>query len=142
MPEDVDVRLEFDQSPYVTNSIRGLVIEGLLGAALTGLMVLLFLRDWRSALIVVMNIPFALLSAVILLWATGQTINIMTLGGLALAVGVLVDEATVEIENIHTQMLARRLARPRRGRGVQPDRHARVCSRCSAFSPSSFRPSS
>ena len=90
---------------YVTNSIRGLIIEGLLGAVLTGLMVLIFLRDWRSALIVVMNIPFALLSAVVLLWATGQTINIMTLGGLALAVGVLVDEATVEIENIHTQML-------------------------------------
>src|SRR6185436_4110133 len=92
VPDDVDVRLEFDQSPYVTNSIRGLVIEGLLGAALTGLMVLLFLRDWPSALIVVLTIPFALLSAVILLWATGQTINIMTLGGLALAVGVLVDE--------------------------------------------------
>jgi multidrug efflux pump subunit AcrB len=104
VPEDVDVRLEFDQSPYVTNSIRTLAEEGLLGAALTGLMVLIFLRDWRSALIVVMNIPFALLSAVIFLWAAGQTINIMTLGGLALAVGVLVDEATVEIENIHTQM--------------------------------------
>jgi multidrug efflux pump subunit AcrB len=105
VPDDVDVRLEFDQSPYVTNSIRGLVTEGLLGAALTGLMVLIFLRDWRSALIVITNIPFALLGAVVLLWATGQTINIMTLGGLALAVGVLVDEATVEIENIHTQML-------------------------------------
>ncbi len=105
VPEDVDVRLEFDQSPYVTNSIRGLEAEGLLGAALTGLMVLIFLRDWRSALIVVLNIPFALLTAVILLWAAGQTINIMTLGGLALAVGVLVDEATVEIENIHTRML-------------------------------------
>lgn len=105
VPEDVDVRLEFDQSPYVTNSLRGLVLEGLLGAVLTGLMVLIFLRDWRSAFIVVLNIPFALLAAVILLWATGQTINIMTLGGLALAVGVLVDEATVEIENIHTRML-------------------------------------
>ncbi len=105
VPDGVDVRLEFDQSPFVTNSIRGLVTEGLLGAVLTGLMVLIFLRDWRSALIVVMNIPFALLAAVVLLWATGQTINIMTLGGLALAVGVLVDEATVEIENIHTQML-------------------------------------
>jgi len=105
VPEDVDVSLQFDQSPYVTNSLRGLVTEGLAGAALTGLMVLIFLRDWRSALIVIMNIPFALLSAVILLWATGQTINIMTLGGLALAVGVLVDEATVEIENIHTRML-------------------------------------
>jgi multidrug efflux pump subunit AcrB len=105
VPEDVEVKLEFDQSPYVTNSIRGLITEGLLGAALTGLMVLIFLRDWRSALIVVMNIPFALLSALVLLWASGQTINIMTLGGLALAVGVLVDEATVEIENIHTRML-------------------------------------
>jgi multidrug efflux pump subunit AcrB len=105
VPDDVDVRLEFDQSPYVTNSIRGLMLEGLLGAVLTGLMVLIFLRDWRSALIVVLNIPFALLTAVVLLWATGQTINIMTLGGLALAVGVLVDEATVEIENIHSQML-------------------------------------
>jgi len=105
VPDGVDVRLEFDQSPFVVNSIRGLVLEGLLGAALTGLMVLLFLRDWRSAFIVVLNIPFALLSAVIALWATGQTINIMTLGGLALAVGVLVDEATVEIENIHTRML-------------------------------------
>jgi multidrug efflux pump subunit AcrB len=105
VPEGVDIRLEFDQSPFVTNSIRGLITEGLLGAVLTGLMVLIFLRDWRSALIVILNIPFALLSAVALLWATGQSINIMTLGGLALAVGVLVDEATVEIENIHTQMI-------------------------------------
>jgi multidrug efflux pump subunit AcrB len=105
VPEDVDVSLQFDQSPYVSNSLRGLVFEGLLGAALTGLMVLIFLRDWRSALIVILNIPFALLSAVVLLWVAGQTINIMTLGGLALAVGVLVDEATVEIENIHTRML-------------------------------------
>jgi multidrug efflux pump subunit AcrB len=105
VPEDVDVSLQFDQSPYVTNSLRGLITEGLLGACLTGLMVLIFLRDWRSAFIVVLNIPFALLSAVILLWAVGQTINIMTLGGLALAVGVLVDEATVEIENIHSRML-------------------------------------
>jgi multidrug efflux pump subunit AcrB len=105
LPDDVDVSLQFDQSPYVTNSLRGLILEGSLGALLTGLMVLIFLRDWRSALIVVMNIPFALLSAVLLLWATGQTINIMTLGGLALAVGVLVDEATVEIENTHSHML-------------------------------------
>jgi multidrug efflux pump subunit AcrB len=105
IPEDVDVRLEFDQSGYVSAAIRNLATEGLLGALLTGLMVLLFLRDWRSALIVVMNIPFALFAAVLALWATGQTINIMTLGGLALAVGVLVDEATVEIENIHSHLL-------------------------------------
>src|SRR5215472_1936616 len=105
VPDDVDVSLQFDQSPFVTNSLRGLINEGSLGAGLTGLMDLIFLRDWRSAVIVIVNIPFALLGAVILLWGTGQSINIMTLGGLALAVGVLVDEATVEIENIHTQML-------------------------------------
>ncbi len=105
MPDDVDVQLAFDQSGYVSNAINGLVREAALGAILTGLVVLLFLRDWRGALIVVANIPFALFTAVLLLWATGQTINIMTLGGLALAVGVLVDEATVEVENIHTQLL-------------------------------------
>ncbi len=126
VPEDVDVSLQFDQSPYVTNSLRGLVTEGLLGAALTGLMVLIFLRDWRSALIVILNIPFALLTAVIVLWMAGQTINIMTLGGLALAVGVLVDEATVEIENIHGRMLPGCFARPRRGGSVPPDSHGAV----------------
>jgi multidrug efflux pump subunit AcrB len=103
-PEDVKIDLIFDQSRYVVTSLRNLVNEGLLGALLTGLMVLLFLRDWRSALIVLATIPVSLLAAVVWLWFTGQTINIMTLGGLALAVGVLVDEATVEIENIHTHM--------------------------------------
>lgn len=101
-PDDVAIRLEFDQSKFVVNAIRNLMTEGALGAILTGVMVLLFLRDWRSSLIVITTIPFALLSAVVWLWAAGQTINIMTLGGLALAVGVLVDEATVEIENIHS----------------------------------------
>src|SRR5439155_23373323 len=105
VPSDVKIDYEFDQSSYVRNSLLSVVREGLLGAVLTGLVVLLFLRDWRGALIVVTTIPFALATAVLLLWATGQTINIMTLGGLALAVGVLVDEATVEIENIHTQLL-------------------------------------
>lgn len=104
VPEDVEVRLEFDQSRYVANAMANLVREGLAGAFLTALMVLLFLRDWRSALIVVTSIPAALLAAVVGLWMAGQTINIMTLGGLALAVGVLVDEATVEVENIHTHM--------------------------------------
>jgi multidrug efflux pump subunit AcrB len=104
VPEDVDVSLQFDQSPTVTSSISNLATEGILGAILTGLMVLIFLRDWRSAVVVILNIPFALLAAVILLWFTGQTINMMTLGGLALAVGILVDEATVSIENIHTQL--------------------------------------
>jgi multidrug efflux pump subunit AcrB len=104
LPEDISLRWEFDQSPYVTRAMLGVASEGLLGAVLTGLMVLVFLRDWRTALVVVLNIPFALLGAVVALWATGQTINIMTLGGLALAVGILVDEATVAVENIHVQM--------------------------------------
>ena len=101
--EDIKVKFVFDQSPFVTSSIRGVGIEALLGAFLTGLMVLLFLRDWRSVIVVVLNIPFALLGSIVSLWLTGQTINLMTLGGLALAVGILVDEATVEVENIHTQ---------------------------------------
>lgn len=104
LPDDIQVAFEFDQSPYVTGAIGSLAIEGILGAVLTGLMVLLFLRDWRSALVVVLNIPLAILAAIVGLWLTGQTINLMTLGGLALSVGILVDEATVEIENIHTQL--------------------------------------
>jgi multidrug efflux pump subunit AcrB len=104
LPDDIKVSFEFDQSPYVTRALRGVGVEALVGAGLTGLMVLLFLRDWRSAIVVVLNIPFALLGSVLALWLTGQTINLMTLGGLALAVGILVDEATVEVENIHTQM--------------------------------------
>ena len=104
LPDDIKVAFEFDQSPYVTRAISSLTTEGFLGALLTGLMVLLFLRDWRSALVVVLNIPLAILFSIVCLWITGQTINLMTLGGLALAVGILVDEATVEIENIHTQM--------------------------------------
>ena len=104
IPDDIRVEFDFDQSLYVTNALRGLGVEGLLGALLTGLMVWLFLRDWRSALIVIITIPFALLGAVVGLWLTGQTINIMTLGGLALAIGILVDEATVTIENIHTHL--------------------------------------
>lgn len=104
VPDDVDIRLEFDQSRYVSRAIESLVGEGLLGAFLAGLVVLVFLRDWRSALIVITTIPGALLAAVVWLWASGQTVNIMTLGGMALAVGVLVDEATVVIENIHTHL--------------------------------------
>src|SRR3989475_5998305 len=103
-PEDVKIDLVFDQSRYVVGALNGLLGEALLGAFLTGLMVLIFLRDFRSALIVMITIPFSILSAVVSLWVVGQTINIMTLGGLALAVGVLVDEATVEIENIHTHL--------------------------------------
>ncbi len=108
LPDDVKVSYEFDQSPYVVRAINGLALEGSLGAILTGLMVLLFLRDWRSALVVVVTIPLSLLAAAVGLWGAGQTINIMTLGGLALAVGVLVDEATVTVENIHTHLARRK----------------------------------
>ena len=101
IPPDIKVSYEFDQSGYVINSLKSLMTEGILGALLTGLMVLLFLRDWRGSLIVVLTIPLALLAAVICLKLFGQSINIMTLGGLALAIGILVDEATVTIENIH-----------------------------------------
>ena len=104
LDEDIKVRFEFDQSPTVTRSITSLEYEALFGAILTGFMVLLFLRDWRSVIVVVLNIPLALIGALVGLWLSGQTINLMTLGGLALAVGILVDEATVEVENIHSQM--------------------------------------
>lgn len=104
LPDDIRVSFEFDQSPYVLRAIQSLATEGGLGALLTGLMVLVFLRDWRSAVVVVLNIPLAILASIVGLWLTGQTINLMTLGGLALAVGILVDEATVEMENIHTQL--------------------------------------
>jgi multidrug efflux pump subunit AcrB len=104
IPEDITISYEFDQSEYVKAALKSVSREALLGALLTGLMVLLFLRDWRSSLIVVVTIPLALLAAVVALWGTGQTINIMTLGGLALAVGILVDEGTVVIENIHSHL--------------------------------------
>ncbi|HTH30426.1 MAG TPA: efflux RND transporter permease subunit, partial [Lacibacter sp.] len=101
VPEDIHVSYEFDQSGYVINSLKSLMAEGILGALLTGLMVLLFLRDFRGSVIVVITIPLALLSAIICLNIFGQTLNVMTLGGLALAIGILVDESTVTIENIH-----------------------------------------
>jgi len=104
VPPDIHISYEFDQSPYVMRAVWGVVGEGALGAVLVGLMILVFLRDWRSAIIVLLNIPLALMAAVVALWLSGQTINLMTLGGLALAIGILVDEATVEIENIHTQI--------------------------------------
>ncbi|HZQ94161.1 MAG TPA: efflux RND transporter permease subunit [Candidatus Sulfotelmatobacter sp.] len=119
IPEDIKISYEFDQSSYVKNALYSLMREGILGALLTGLMVLLFLRDLRSSAIVVTTIPFALLAAVVALWGAGQTINTMTLGGMALAVGILVDEATVAIENIHTHL----------GQGVSPAKAVRDASR-------------
>ena len=104
LPEDVHLSYEFDQSVFVINAAKSLMTEGILGALLTGLMVLLFLRDWRSSLVVVITIPVAVLSTVLCLKLAGQTINIMTLSGLALAIGILVDQATVTIENIHQHL--------------------------------------
>ncbi len=104
IPDDIKVSYELDQSGNVAGALQSVLREAVLGALLTGLMVLLFLRDWRGSAIVVVTIPFALLTAVVGLWAAGQTINIMTLGGLALAVGILVDEGTVAIENIHSHL--------------------------------------
>jgi multidrug efflux pump subunit AcrB len=115
VPSDIDVTYQFDQSGYVKSALLSVVREGLLGALLTGLMVLLFLGDWRSSLIVLTTIPFALLASVVALWLTGQTTNIMTLGGLALAVGILVDEGVVEIENIDSTLSEEPGLEPARG---------------------------
>lgn len=104
LPEDVKLSYEFDQSSYVINSVKSLLSEGIIGAILTGLMVLMFLGDPRGALIVILTIPTSIISAVLFLSLFGQTINIMTLSGLALAIGILVDESTVTIENIHQHL--------------------------------------
>ncbi|MCO5947829.1 efflux RND transporter permease subunit [Mucilaginibacter flavidus] len=104
LPDDVKISYEFDQSIFVVNAVKSLMTEGGLGALLTGLMVLLFLRDLRSSLVVVITIPVSILIGVLLLSLCGQTINIMTLSGLALAIGILVDQATVTIENIHQHL--------------------------------------
>ena len=104
LPEDVQLSYEFDQSVYVINAVKSLISEGAIGAILTGLMVLLFLGDRRGALIVVLTIPTSIISGVLFLYLFNQTINIMTLSGLALAIGILVDESTVTIENIHQHL--------------------------------------
>lgn len=104
LPEDVKLSYEFDQSVYVINSVKSLVTEGIIGAVLTGLMVLLFLGDRRAALIVILTIPISVISGVLFLKMFGQTINLMSLSGLALAIGILVDESTVTIENIHQHL--------------------------------------
>ena len=104
LPEDVKLSYEFDQSVYVINAVKSLISEGAIGALLTGLMVLLFLGDARGALIVILTIPTSIISGVLFLSLFHQTINIMTLSGLSLAIGILVDESTVTIENIHQHL--------------------------------------
>ena len=104
LPPELKVTSLFDQSLFVRASIQGVMREGLLAAALTAAMILLFLGDWRPTIVIAISIPLSIFVSIILLGMIGQTINIMTLGGLALAVGILVDDATVEIENIERNL--------------------------------------
>jgi CzcA family heavy metal efflux pump len=104
LPEGIHVSTFFDQSLYVRASIQGVIREAIVAACLTAIMILLFLGNWKSTLIIAISIPLSILVSILCLSALGQTINIMTLGGLALAVGILVDDATVEIENINRNL--------------------------------------
>jgi|SRR6187402_3174291 len=105
LPPELTITPLFDQSIFVSESISEVVREASIAAALTGLMILLFLGSWRSTLIVCTSIPLSIATSLVILYALHQTINVMTLGGLALAVGILVDDATVEIENTHRNMM-------------------------------------
>jgi multidrug efflux pump subunit AcrB len=100
-PAGMQINELFDQSVFVTNSVNGVLREGAIAAGLTALMILIFLGSWRSTLVVMISIPLAILSSLIMLYFLGETLNTMTLGGLALAVGILVDDSTVTIENTH-----------------------------------------
>ena len=104
IPQNMEIHALSDQSLFVRAAISGVIREGVIAAALTGLMILLFLGSWRSTLIIAISIPLSILASIIALSALGETINIMTLGGLALAVGILVDDATVTIENINSHL--------------------------------------
>jgi multidrug efflux pump subunit AcrB len=108
LPPELETKEFADQSLFVRAAISDVVREGLIAAALTALMILLFIGSWRSTIIIALSIPLSVLSSIAILSALGETINLMTLGGLALAVGILVDDATVEIENVHRQMAARK----------------------------------
>jgi len=104
LPQDLNMKLLFDQSLFVRAAIEGVLKEALIAACLTAAMILLFLGNWRSTLIIAISIPLSILTSVLVLSALGETFNIMTLGGLALAVGILVDDATVELENIERNL--------------------------------------
>ena len=110
MPQSSELKITplFDQSIFVRAAVMGVVKEAAIAAGLTGLMILLFLGSWRSTLIICISIPLSILVSIIVLWALGETLNVMTLGGMALAVGILVDDATVEIENIHRNLHQRK----------------------------------
>src|SRR5580700_6707755 len=108
LPPEYKIDLLFDQSVFVRAAVSGVIKEGAIAAGLTALMILLFLGSWRSTLIVVTSIPLSILVSFVCLAILGQTVNLMTLGGLSLAVGILVDDATVELENVHRHMAMRK----------------------------------
>ena len=127
MPAALKIDLLDDQSIFVKAAVSGVAREGVIAAALTSLMILLFLGSWRSTVIIAISIPLAVMAALAALWATGQTLNIMTLGGLALAVGILVDDATVTIENINWHLEHGKDVDTAILDGAAPDRAARLC---------------
>jgi multidrug efflux pump subunit AcrB len=134
-PPGMQVKELFDQSIFVRDSIRGLLKEGAIAAGLTALMIVLFLGSWRSTLVVMISIPLSILSSLVVLYFLGDTINTMTLGGLALAIGILVDDSTVTIENTHSS------ARPRVRSGILPSprRAGRGSWRTAALPPGRYR---
>ena len=126
LPKALKASLLFDQSIFVRAAVQGVVKEAGIAALLTALMLLLFLGSWRSTLIVLVSIPLSILVSIVILSWLGQTLNVMTLGGMALAVGILVDDATVEIENVHRNMAQKKPIVRAILDGAQRDRHPRV----------------
>ena len=138
-PRVLKVDIANDQSSFVYAAVNSVIFEGVVAAALTGLMILIFLGSWRSTLIITISIPLAILASIAALSAIGETINVMTLGGLALAVGILVDDATVTIENINWHLEQDKDIESRDHGRRPPDRRCRRPSRCSASASSSCR---
>ena len=129
LPTELKVEFLFDQSIFVRAAVDGVIKEGAIAAGLTALMILLFLGSWRSTLIVGTSIPLSILASIIVLWAMGYSLNTMTLGGMALAVGILVDDATVEIENVHRNMAMKKPLRKAIWTGRRRSRRRPLCRR-------------
>ena len=124
-PAGLKISELFDQSVFVTNSVKGVLREGAIAAGLTAMMILIFLGSWRSTLVVMISIPLAILSSLIVLYFLGETLNTMTLGGLALAVGILVDDSTVTIENTHRLLTEEHMPLPGRRSTAPPKSRCR-----------------
>jgi multidrug efflux pump subunit AcrB len=137
LPEALKVVPINDQSVFVRAAIKGVALEGAIAAALTSLMILLFLGSWRSTVIIAVSIPLSILGSIIALAATGETLNLMTLGGLALAVGILVDDATVTIENINWHLEQGKAVEPAIMDGAQQIVAPAWCRCCASASCSS-----